>query len=601
MPTPSLSTTWDFSPLFANDDDPQIMQSRQKATQTIHAFVTRWKQNSEYTTNPHILRQALDEYNTLFEDTGLNANEEYYFSLRSALEQDNSALHAKQQHADETTIALANEVQFFTLALSHISTETQFKLLVSSELTPYRHFLEMTFAQSPYMLSEPEEKILNLKSLPAHQSWERLTEHVLAKENARIRFADGTVKKQTLAQLATLLSNPNKDVRDQAAKALHKIYKKHSDVGEAELNALLLNKKIDDELRGLSRPELNRFLHDDIDAEVVDVLVSTVESFYPLAHRLYELKTKLFNIPRLAYHERNLEYGAKESSYSYEQAATLVRTVFSSLDPEFGTIFATLTTQGNVDVYPKQGKASGAFCAIILPSQPTYILLNFTGKRRDVTVLAHECGHAINNELMKGKVSALDYGSPLSTAEVASTFMEDFVLDRLMKEATDEERLSLLIEKLDADISTIIRQVACFRFEQELHQTFRKQGYLPKETIGKLFTQHMSAYMGPFVEQSKGSENWWLAWTHIRTFFYVYSYASGLLISKSLQASVRKDHSFITQVKGFLSAGTSDSPRNIFARLGIDITDKAFWENGMREIEAMLNETETLAKKLGKI
>ena len=83
--------------------------------------------------------------------------------------------------------------------------------------------------------------------------------------------------------------------------------------------------------------------------------------------------------------------------------------------------------------------------------------------------------------------------------------------------------------------------------------------------------------------------------------FYVFSYASGLLISKSLQASVRQDPQFIAKVKDFLAAGTSDSPKNIFAKMGIDITDKKFWEKGLSEIEQLLNDTEALATKLGKI
>ena len=111
----------------------------------------------------------------------------------------------------------------------------------------------------------------------------------------------------------------------------------------------------------------------------------------------------------------------------------------------------------------------------------------------------------------------------------------------------------------------------------------------------------MVAYMGSAIEQSPGAENWWIYWSHIRAFFYVYSYSGGLLISKSLQSSVRKDPKFIEKVKEFLAAGTSDSPKNIFKALGIDITKASFWEQGMDEIRTLLNETEKLAKKLGKI
>ena len=158
-----------------------------------------------------------------------------------------------------------------------------------------------------------------------------------------------------------------------------------------------------------------------------------------------------------------------------------------------------------------------------------------------------------------------------------------------------------MMMKLNDDVSTIFRQVACYKFEQALHQEFRDKGYLSKEDIGRLFQKHMAAYMGDSVLQSIGSENWWVYWSHIRMFFYVYSYASGLLISKSLQNSVKQDRVFIEKVKEFLSAGKSDSPKNIFQKLGVDITKKEFWDKGLDEVEALLQETTTLAKKLGKI
>jgi oligoendopeptidase F len=234
-------------------------------------------------------------------------------------------------------------------------------------------------------------------------------------------------------------------------------------------------------------------------------------------------------------------------------------------------------------------------------TQPTYILLNHSGKLHDVLTIAHELGHGINNELIREKQHALDFGTPTSTAEVASTFMEDFVLEEILHEANDELRLAIMMQKLNDDVSSIFRQVACYRFEQELHAQFRKSGYLSKKDIGKLFQKHMAAYMGPAVEQSPGSENWWVYWNHIRYFFYVYSYASGLLISKSLQNSVKQDPAFVIKVKEFLAAGLSDSPKNIFSKLGIDIADKQFWDRGLDEVEKLLKETTVLAEKLGKI
>ena len=279
----------------------------------------------------------------------------------------------------------------------------------------------------------------------------------------------------------------------------------------------------------------------------------------------------------------------------------MVHKVFSNLNRKFAELLEGFVKNDQIDAYPKRGKKSGAFCVHFLKSQPTFVMLNHTNKLIDVETIAHEFGHAINNELMKEKQNALNFDTVLSTAEVASTFMEDFVLQEILKEADDELKLALMMQKLNGDITTIFRQVACYLFEQELHSEFRKKGFLSKEEIGKIFRKHMKSYMGPSVEQSPGSENWWVHWHHIRTFFYVYSYASGLLISKALQAKVKENSQFIEKVKEFLSAGTSDSPENIFKKIGIDISKKEFWEKGLKEVEELLNETENLAKKLKKI
>jgi len=228
-------------------------------------------------------------------------------------------------------------------------------------------------------------------------------------------------------------------------------------------------------------------------------------------------------------------------------------------------------------------------------------MLNHNERLNDVLTLSHELGHGINDEFVRKKQPAVYFGTPKATAEVASTFMEDFVLQELEKKADDELKLAIMMAKLNDDITTILRQIACYMFEQELHKEFREKGYLSKEEIGKLFQKHMSAYMGDAVEQSPGSENWWVYWSHIRDFFYNYSYASGLLISKFLQGEVKKNPKFIAKVKEFLSAGMSDSPKSIFMKMGIDISKKEFWDSGLKEIEDLSNETEKLAKKLGKI
>ena len=220
--------------------------------------------------------------------------------------------------------------------------------------------------------------------------------------------------------------------------------------------------------------------------------------------------------------------------------------------------------------------------------------MNFTGKFDDVLTLAHESGHGIHNELMRPVQNELNFGSLLSTAEVASTFVESLVFNRLLSPVQNTKtRDSLLMQTVNDDISTIFRQIAFYRFETELHAAFRAEGFLSSERIGKLFTYHMSAYMGASVEQSAGAENWWVYVNHFRSPFYVYSYASGLLIAKALARRVSEEPAFITSIKEILAAGMSNSPKNLFKqKAGIDLTDVSFWHEGLQSIEQELAKLE---------
>lgn len=594
-------TTWNFNGLFKNDDDPEIEKKRKYVEKNSYAFIDKWKSREDYLREPAVLEKALDEYERWKRYWGSDGDEGYYFMLRTAQDQNDPKLKAKFNKVEHFSKKIENDIQFFHLRIAGIPEKNYRRFLEYKGLGKYRHFLERIFAESKYLLSEPEEKILNLKSPTSYANWTKMTSGFLAKEERRVTVESGGRRTKTFSDILSLMNSRYKVVRDSAAKAFNDILEKHADTAEAEINSILANKKVDDELRGISRPDLARHISDDIDSEVVDSLLNAVYGRFDIPSRYYRLKAGILKVKKLKYHERNAEYGILNKKYTYNQAVRLVQGVFKNLDAEFAGIFEGFIENGRFDVYPGKGKVSGAFCAHHLISQPTYILLNHTDRLNDVLTLAHELGHGINNELVRRRQNSLNFGTPTSTAEVASTFMEDFVLREMLRKADDELRLSVMMMKLNDEVSTIFRQVACYRFEQELHREFRQKGYLPKEDIGRLFRRHMASYMGDYVEQSPGSENWWIYWSHIRSFFYVYSYAGGLLISKSLQRSVKEDHGFIEKVKDFLSAGLSDSPKNIFKNLGIDITDEGFWNRGLDEVDALLKGTTELAGRLGKI
>ncbi len=593
-----MKKNWDLSPLFKSENDPQIEITKAKAEEETEKFVKKWKKNNQYLNDPDTLKKALDEYEKYLRFFGAAYNVRYFFHLLTSLDQNNTSLKAKENKIIEFSKNLENKIQFFEINLSKIDTKKQKIFLNNKSLKPYKHFLEKLFIRGKHTLSEAEEKIINLKSIPAHNNWVRMVSGFLAKEEAKVKDEDKKIKTKTLPDLLGLMNSKDKKVRDIAAKAFNFIQKKYADIAEHEINSIVLDKKIDDDLRGFNRPDKSRHINDDIETEIVDVLIKTVSSHFEIAKKYYKLKAKILGVKKLKYHERNVEIGNINKKIDYEKAVFILEKAFQKLDPEFLQIFKDFILKGRVDVYPKKGKYSGAFCDYGLISQPSYSLLNWTNKLNDVLTFAHEIGHGINFELVRKAQNALNFGVTVTTAEVASTFMEDFVLEELKKNTDDKTKLALSMMKLNEDISTIFRQTALYNFELELHDLVRKKGYLDKSEIGELFQKHMKSYMGPCVEQSEGSENWWVYWSHIRYFFYTYSYAMGLLISKYLQAKVKENPKFILKVKQFLSVGLSESPKETFLKLGIDIRKKDFWQKGISEVENLLSETEKLTDKL---
>jgi len=575
LPTPQVGN-W--------DDDSEFEIEKQKIINSSYGFINKWNDRTDYLTEPQALKMALDELESLdTKESGLG----YYYGLKSALDQTNPKILSRLNKIEEFAVKIANDMEFFTQKLAHIDENIQKEFLKSEELKDYRHMLIGVFDNAKYLLTEPEEKILNLKSSISHGNWVHLTSSLISKEERKVLDEDGAVKTKNFSEILSLLDNKSKEVRDSACKAFNQVMYKWKDVAENEINSILQNKKINDELRKIERPDLTRHISDDISSEVVDTLIRVVSDNFDIAKEFYKEKARALGVEKLQYHERNVQVGEIEEEFDYNSAVNLTYRVFNDLDPEFAEILKMFVEKGQIDVYPKKGKRSGAFCSHDSKNLPTYILLNHTNKIQDVLTLAHETGHGINNELMRVQ-NALNFDTPLSTAEVASTFFEDFVLEEMLKGVDDKTAYAIKMQKLNDDISTILRQVACYRFEQELHSKFREKGYLSSKEIGKIFSKNMSAYMGDYVEQSIGSENWWIYWGHIRSFFYVYSYASGLLISKALQRMVREDKSNVEKVKKFLSYGSSKSPQEIFNELKIDITDEKFWQSGLDEVRELL-------------
>jgi oligoendopeptidase F len=576
---------WNLNLLYKSIDDPQIEKDIQTSEKAVNTFIKTWKENDKYLKDPKILKKALDEYEELFAKHGILNKPYYYTLLKKEIDLNNKELKAKLNKLSNQATRLENELQFFSINLSKVSKKKQQEFINSPELEEYKHYLEMLFKNAKYILSDKEEKIFNLTSKTSFGNWVNMIEELLSKQNLEVLDEDLKKIEISYNEAIKYFTSTKKKVRDRAAKEFDKINKQYIEIAEYEMNSVLERKQINDEYRGVKRPDLTRHLSTDVDTEVVDSLIEVVTDNFDISQKFYKEKAKLLGQKTIGYHERNVPISNINKEIKFEEGIQIVKDTFYNIDKEFGDILSSYIKNGQIDAFPKKNKSGGAYCTKANKNLPTYILLNYNEKVTDVLTIAHESGHGVHSELASNQ-NALNDGYSLALAEVASTFFEDFTLESILQATDDEEVINSLKMQSQRDImNTIFRQVAFYNFEKELHNTFRDKGYLSHEEISEIFIKHMRSYLGNAVDIDDGMRYGWMYVSHFRRFFYVYTYASGLLISKYLQGKVREDKKFIEKVKAFLSAGSSNSVKDIFMDMGIDITKKEFWEEGIKNIE----------------
>jgi oligoendopeptidase F len=235
-----------------------------------------------------------------------------------------------------------------------------------------------------------------------------------------------------------------------------------------------------------------------------------------------------------------------------------------------------------------------------VPAEHPYLMLNYTAKRRDVLVLAHEMGHGLHAELARPR-GIFEQGTPLTLAETASVFGETLVFGRLLDQAaTPESRLSLLAESIEGSIATVFRQTAMNRFEDLVHTSRREQGEIAVERFNELWVQSQEEMLGDSVQITDGYRMWWSYVPHfIGTPGYVYAYAYGQLLALSVyQRYLDEGEGFVDAYVEMLAAGGSRSPEDLAAIAGLDLTDPSFWASGLRLVENQLEQAEAAAREV---
>ena len=495
------------------------------------------------------------------------------------------------QKMQEKITSIASSLVFFSIQINQISDHNLNKLFSNRSLGVYKNWILNLRKFKPYQLDIKTEKLLQEKSITSRSAWVRLFDDTIA--SLKFPFKG---KELSSAEIFNYLSDKKELNRKNSAKVVSKVLKSNIRVFATITNTLAKDKSINDNWRGLPNPVSSRNLSNVVEDEVVNALSDTViENYSRVSHRYYKLKAKWLKKKHLMYWDRNAPIPFQsQSTFSWKEAKNIVINAYNDFDIRAGSIVEKFFDNSWIHAPVTTGKSPGAFAASTIPSVHPYILVNYQGKARDVATLAHELGHGIHQYLAGKKQTYFNTSTPLTLAETASVFGEMLTFKSILKTTVKKnERKGLIANKVEDMINTVVRQIAFYEFEKQIHEK-RKINELSVEEINSIWMEVQKNSLGPSIKFEDDYKYFWSYIPHfIHSPFYVYAYAFGDCLVNSLY-SVYETNSFKFEDKyiNLLESGGNNSYDQLLKPFGLNPKNKNFWHKGIKVIEGFIDQLE---------
>jgi len=544
----SAPVRWDLSDLFADPSDPKLEELWRSIEARAEEFEKAYRGTlgAEDVEAGRVL-SAIREVESIYQDLYKPLT---YAHLLFAADTSDPKLGAFLQKQMERMTPVNVRLMFFELEIQGWSDQTAARIAGSAELAPYRHYLQSVRRLSPHRLSEPEEVILEELANTGVRAWVRLFEELTSNHIYRLRDPrTGEVRELTMEQVIDLLREADRSVRIAAADSLTAGLKEMERVLVFNYNNLIQAHAVEDRLRKHPYPEHARHLTNELDRETVDLVMGLVRERSDMVAR-HEVAREFFD-------------------------------------------------RRWIDAEVRPGKQGGAFCSYVTPDTHPLVFLSYLGKLEDVSTLAHELGHGVHASLSR-KQTLFNFHGTLPLAELASTFGEMLVFEKLSSRASARDRLALYASKIEGSFATIFRQAAMFRFEQRCHRQRREIGELTAEEFAAIWQDELQSMFGESLILGEQHGCWW---SYVSQFiaapFYVYAYSFGELLVMSLfEMSRREGPSFAERYLALLEKGGAESPAELLRPLGVDLQDRKFWEGGLSVLERTVAEFEEIWRGL---
>jgi oligoendopeptidase F len=585
---------WQLGDIYASDEE---WRSSKQALVAELSHIEAYR--GRVTESPQTLFRCLDllsrlwkEFHRLYCYASMNSDLDTRVATYLAMEQEMSAIGAEFGAKSSFIEPEILKVEKATID-DFIEREPQLEV--------YRHNLYETLRRKEHTGTEGEEKIIADAGLMSDAP--NTVYGIFSNADfpfAEIEMSDGTKVKLDQAAFALHKTAPNRNDRRNVFSAYFGTLNEFHRTFGANLYAELKKNMFYQRARKYTSCLEHALDSNNIPVAVYKGLIENVDANLATFHRYLTLRKRMLGVDELHYYDLYAPLVKDlDLHYTIEEAHSHVLASLAPLGDEYMAVAQRCFTERWVDVFPTNGKRSGAYSNGAVYDVHPYILLNYNGKYDDVSTLTHELGHTMHSHFSNNHQPYPTSHYSIFVAEVASTFNEALLLDYMLKTVKDDAvRLTLLGNYLDGIRGTVFRQVQFSEFELAIHERAEKGEALTGESFSELYDAIVKRYYGHDQGICIVDDEIKVEWAHIPHFyytFYVYQYATSFTASAALSEQVLAgDKDATRRYLQLLSAGGSDYPIALLKKAGVDMTTSLPFELTMQKMNRVMDEMEAV-------
>jgi oligoendopeptidase F len=531
----------------------------------------------------------LQSYSSLSSDQDTRVSQ--YLGMQQEISQIGSGFAAKAAYIEPEILEIDQEkVQEF------IKSEKKMEI--------YRHYLDDILRRKAHTGTAGEEKIIADAGLMADGPDN--IHGIFADADfpyPEVTLSDGKTVKLNQSGYSLYRALPNRDDRKKVFAAFFGKLNDFRRTYGTQLNAEVKKDMFYKNARKYTSCLESSLDANNIPTKVYYSLIENVDKNLSTFHRYLKLRQRILGVDQLHYYDLYAPLLKDvDLKYTYEESQQHILAALKPLGSDYINVLKKGFAERWLDVYPTEGKRSGAYSNGSTYDVHPYMLLNYNGKYDDMSTIAHEFGHSMQSYLSNKSQPYATSQYPIFVAEVASTFNEALLIDYVLKETKDDAaRLSLLGSYLEGIKQTVFRQTQFAEFELKIHEMAEKGEPLTGDALNKAYDEIVKKYYGHdkkvcIVDDEIQAE--WMFIPHFYYNFYVFQYATSFTASAALSEQVLAGDKVTTKKYiEFLSAGGSDYPINLLKKAGVDMTTSEPFELTMKKMNRVMDEMEKILNK----